>query len=294
MENISSCPVCGKSHFTTLFICKDFVASGETFQLQRCNDCSFLFTNPRPEISAIGKYYKSDQYISHVETKKGFIYKIYDIVRNYSIQKKLTLIKHYHTHGNLMDLGCGLGDFLNGANKDGSFNAVGVDVSSDAIQHIKEKYNIEAKNENDLDDFPEFHFDVITQWHVLEHVHLLNERIMQLKRLLKPNGTLFIAVPNSDSWDAKFYKEFWDGYDVPRHLYHFNQNSFSLLMKNHDLRIVETKALIFDAPYVSMRSEIHKKRPFPFFWGGIYGVISNISAIKKKNYSSLLFVVKNA
>jgi hypothetical protein len=125
-------------------------------------------------------------------------------------------------------------------------------------------------------------------------VHLLNERLVQLKRLLSANGTLFIAVPNSDSWDAKHYKEFWDGYDVPRHLYHFNQQSFGALMEKHGFKVIETKPLLFDAPYISMRSEVHKGNKLVFLRGGIKGLVSTVFALKKKEYSSLLFVVKRA
>ncbi len=296
MENLSFCLVCGSTDIKKELECKDFVASGEFFELHRCNNCSFLFTNPRPSVSQIGPYYQSDRYVSHAGDKKGFsfMYKVYDIVRDYSISQKLNLIKQYHKSGSLMDLGCGLGYFLNGVNKDGVFAPTGVDVSDDAIKYVKNTFGLEVKNESDLDKFDSYSFDVITQWHVLEHVHLLNERMQQLKRLLKPNGTLFIAVPNSNSWDALHYKEFWDGYDVPRHLYHFNQKSFSLLMQKHGFKVVETKPMIFDAPYISMRSEVHKGRSFEFVRGALSGAISTIKAKKNNDYSSLLFVVTNS
>jgi SAM-dependent methyltransferase len=296
MENITSCLVCGHTDFTSVFSCKDFVASGENFILQRCSNCSFLFTNPRPATQEIGPYYESDKYVSHAGDKKNLsiIYKIYDIVRDYSIKQKIKLIKRFHSSGNLMDLGCGLGYFLNGVKQDGTFDPIGVDISDDAVKYVKNRFDLDVKNESELDSFPEKHFDVITQWHVLEHVHLLNERIQQLKRLLKPGGTLFIAVPNSDSWDAKFYGPYWDGYDVPRHLYHFNQQSFSLLMKKHGFVVNETKPMLFDAPYISMRSEVHQKHSLPFLRGGIIGSISTLKALRNKNYSSLLFIVKHA
>ena len=294
MENLNSCLVCGHTHFTTLFSCKDFVASEETFVLQRCNKCSFLFTNPRPDQSEIGRFYQSDQYISHAGTKRGLLYNIYDLVRNYSIKKKLNLIKRFHSGGNLLDLGCGLGYFLNGVHQDGLFSASGIDVSDSAIKHVQDHFGLTVQQESGLDSFPQHHFDVITQWHVLEHVHLLNERMKQLKRLLKPNGTLFIAVPNSASWDAKYYQQYWDAYDVPRHLYHFNQQSFGVLMHQHGFKIIETRPMVFDAPYVSMRSEIHKKHKFPYLLGAVIGFISNLLAVKNSNYSSQLFIVKNA
>jgi 2-polyprenyl-3-methyl-5-hydroxy-6-metoxy-1,4-benzoquinol methylase len=294
MENLITCLVCGSTLLSKELTCKDFVATGESFDLHRCNNCSFLFTNPRPRAIEIGLYYQSDRYVSHAGDKQNlsFMYKVYDVVRDYSIKQKLKLIKSYHPEGKLMDLGCGLGYFLNGVVKDKTFDALGVDVSTEAIDYVKQKFGYAVLGEDKLDTIEEHSFDVITQWHVLEHVHLLNERMQQLKRMLKPNGTLFIAVPNSNSWDAKHYREFWDGYDVPRHLYHFNQKSFGLLMQKHGFEVIQTKPMIFDAPYISMRSEVHKESGLSFVRGAISGAVSTINALGNKNYSSLLFVVK--
>lgn len=292
MEKLDTCLVCGHNKFSTLFSCKDFVATNENFQLERCENCSFLFTNPRPTISEIGKYYQSDQYISHAGKKKGLIYNLYDIVRDFSIKQKLNLIKKYHSKGKLMDLGCGLGYFLNGVKLDKTFDTLGVDVSDDAVEYVKRTFGIDVKNESELANLEKHSFDIITQWHVLEHVHYLNERMQQLHHLLKQDGTMFIAVPNSKSKDAEKYKEFWDGYDVPRHLYHFNQKSFSLLMEKHGFVIVEIKPMWFDAPYISMRSEVHMKNKYPFINGAISGIKSTASAISTGEHSTLLFVVK--
>lgn len=294
MENLITCLVCGSTLLSKELTCKDFVATGESFDLHRCNSCSFLFTNPRPRANEIGPYYQSDRYVSHAGDKQNlsFMYKVYDVVRDYSIKQKLKLIKSYHPNGKLMDLGCGLGYFLDGVVKDKTFDALGVDVSTEAIDYVKQKFGYAVLGEDKLDTIEEHSFDVITQWHVLEHVHLLNERMQQLKKILKPNGTLFIAVPNSNSWDAKHYKEFWDGYDVPRHLYHFNQKSFGLLMQKHGFEVIQTKPMIFDAPYISMRSEVHKGSGLSFVRGVISGAVSTINALGNKDYSSLLFVVK--
>jgi SAM-dependent methyltransferase len=296
MENLAKCLVCGSDKINNERSCRDFVASDELFDLSRCLNCSFLFTNPRPDTNEIGRYYQSERYVSHAGDKRGFsfIYKVYDFVRDFSIKNKISLIKKYHDRGRLMDLGCGLGYFLHGVHLDKTFDVIGVDISDDAITYVKNRFGHSVYQESHLDRFDSNSFDVITQWHVLEHVHLLNERLVQLKRLLSANGTLFIAVPNSDSWDAKHYKEFWDGYDVPRHLYHFNQQSFGALMEKHGFKVIETKPLLFDAPYISMRSEVHKGNKLVFLRGGIKGLVSTVFALKKKEYSSLLFVVKRA
>ncbi|MFN7312890.1 MAG: class I SAM-dependent methyltransferase [Bacteroidota bacterium] len=295
MEKLNSCLVCGSVTIRKELTCKDFVATGESFDLYRCDSCSFLFTNPRPDVNEIGVYYQSNRYVSHAGDKSqfSFMYKVYDIVRDYSIKQKLIHIKSYKPEGKLMDLGCGLGYFLDGVVKDNTFDAVGVDVSDDAVEYVKKKFGYQVKNESELDSFERESFDVITQWHVLEHVHTLNERMQQLKQLLKKDGYLFIAVPNSNSWDAKHYHEFWDGYDVPRHLYHFNQKSFNLLMQKHGFKVVETKSMPFDAPYISMRSEVHKGNKLEFVRGAISGLRSTLSASKNNDHSSLLFVVKH-
>ncbi|MBW7844971.1 MAG: class I SAM-dependent methyltransferase [Bacteroidia bacterium] len=295
MENLTECLVCGNNKFALELTCKDYVASGETFNLLRCTNCSFLFTNPRPTEAEISKYYQSNRYISHAGDKQNlsFIYKIYDWVRDYSIGKKIRLIKKYHTSGNLMDLGCGLGYFLNGVILDKTFNAIGVDVSEDAIKFVQSKFGHAVKNENELDSIQPASMNVITQWHVLEHVHNLSNRMKQLKKILHADGTMFIAVPNSDSWDAKHYKEFWDAYDVPRHLYHFNTKSFNLLMNKYGFKVVAIKSMPFDAPYISMRSELNKGNSMEFLRGAVSGFQSSISAFKNNEHSSLMFIVKH-
>jgi 2-polyprenyl-3-methyl-5-hydroxy-6-metoxy-1,4-benzoquinol methylase len=295
MENLNNCPVCNGTSLVFERECKDFVATGESFTLVRCEVCSFLFTNPRPEATEIGKYYQSDRYVSHAADKDGlsYMYRIYDWVRNYSIGQKIKLIRKYQRSGKLMDLGCGLGHFLHGVIQHNSFNAIGVDISEEAIQYVKNTFGYTVLPESSLSSLEKGSFDVITQWHVLEHVHLLNDRIKSLKSLLSSSGTMFIAVPNSDSWDAQHYQSFWDGYDVPRHLYHFNQQSFTRLMMNHGFKVVETLPMIFDAPYISMRSEIHQQHSFSFIRGAALGAYSTAKALVTKNHSSLLFVVKH-
>lgn len=294
MENLQTCPVCSHTEFETLFACKDYVASGELFTLQRCQRCTLVFTNPRPANHEIAPYYASDRYISHAGDKAGlpFIYKIYDRVRDLSIRSKLRLIKRYHQHGKLMDLGCGLGYFLDGVKRDGVFEAIGADISNEAIAYVQKRFGYTVEHESALKLMPPASFDIITQWHVLEHVHGLTERMQELKRLLKPGGTLFMAVPNSDSWDARHYGPFWDGFDVPRHLYHFNQRSFAELLERNGFELAETLPLWFDAPYISMRSETHRGRNAVFLRGALMGLVSNMAALPKKNFSSLLFVVK--
>lgn len=296
MEKLEKCPVCQNTEIKELFTCKDYVASGEHFTIVACKNCSLQFTSPRPTEEEIGKYYQSNNYISHAGSDKselGVTYKIYDWVRNYSIGSKLKLIKKFHTNGNLLDLGCGLGYFLDGVKKDNTFEGTGADISTDAIEYVDKTFGIKVLEEAKLAEISDAHFDIITQWHVMEHVHRLDERMKLLKRILKEDGTMFIAVPISNSFDSSYYKQYWDGYDVPRHLYHFTAKSMQILMEKHRFKIIQQKSMPFDAPYISMRSEYHQKNKFGFIKGGVIGTISNIISWFTGNYSSILFVIKH-
>lgn len=297
MEELEFCPVCKSKKNQTLFNCKDYVSTGESFQIVKCQDCTHQFTNPRPKEAEVSKYYQSDKYISHAgneKSKHGLTYFLYDVIRNYSINRKLRLIKKHQTNGKLLDLGCGLGYFLNGTKHDGTFEAYGSDISKEAIDYVKKQFQIEVKNEDSLKDFNKGEFDVITQWHVLEHVYKIDERLQELKYLLNQKGTMFIAVPNSSSWDAKHYKQQWDGYDVPRHIHHFNPTSLKLLLNKAGFSIKEELTLWFDAPYISMRSEYHKgNSKLGFILGGLKGIYSNLRSITTRNPSTILFVVEH-
>jgi 2-polyprenyl-3-methyl-5-hydroxy-6-metoxy-1,4-benzoquinol methylase len=297
LEKLNSCPICDGKEIIYVHTCKDYVATNELFEVYGCKKCSHKFTSPRPLANEVSKYYQSTNYISHSGNEKnsfGFTYKLYDLVRNISIKSKLSTIKKYNKNGKLIDLGCGLGYFLKGVKDDNTFNAEGIDISEEARIYVKGKFNLEVKGEESLGDYEPHSINVITQWHVLEHVYDLDKRMKDLKNILAIDGTLFIAVPNSDSLDAKTYGKYWDGYDVPRHIHHFNRKSISLLLENAGFEIIKIKPLWFDAPYISMRSEYHKgNKLLGFVLGGISGMISNFVALFTKNYSSILVIAKH-
>lgn len=293
IETLQHCPVCKATSFVQEYVCKDFVATGETFQLVRCQSCRLLFTNPRPDANHIGRYYQTDNYVSHAGSKKGLIYLLYDVVRNISLRKKASTIRSYSPNGKLLDVGCGLGYFLNHMINEG-WEATGVDVSEDARNYVKQTFGQNVLPEEELINLKAGDYSAITMWHVLEHVHLLRDRVELLKKLLAKNGTLFVAVPNSDAWEVGFYKEHWDGFDVPRHIYHFNHTSMEKLMNECGLNVVEKKPMIFDAYYISWRSEIHRKNPVGFFRAMAMGQISNWKAKANQNYSSVLYVIQHA
>lgn len=291
MENLQKCPVCESVSFASFINCKDFLVSKKEFTICECQACSFRFTNPRPRANELGKYYESDEYISHSNTQKNIIDKIYQAVRHYTISKKIQLVNSLAKRGKLLDIGCGTGEFLNACKADG-WDVSGIEPGERARNYAIKQYSLKVGGETALNQLSQHSFDVISLWHVLEHVPDLNARIVEIKTLLKKNGSLIIAVPNSASWDAEYYKQQWAAYDVPRHLYHFTPETIEKLFAKHGFQLSQTLPMKFDSFYVSLLSEkyVHgKTRYIPAF---INGLRSNLNAIGNGNYSSLIYVFK--
>ncbi|TGV00766.1 class I SAM-dependent methyltransferase [Flavivirga rizhaonensis] len=272
---------------------KDHSVSNETFKLIQNTEYGFLETTPQPSLSKLPEYYKSEDYISHTDTKRNLFEKIYHIIRNVSLKKKLKLINSFSSEEkNLLDIGSGTGDFLKTA-KQNNWTIAGIEPNEQAREIANKKTNNSVYETKELFKLKPLSFDVITLWHVLEHLPNLEEHISIFKKLLKPNGTLIIAVPNYKSYDAKYYKEFWAAYDVPRHLWHFNKTSISKLVLKVSMKIIKIKPMFFDAFYVSLLSEKYKHgkmNPIKGFW---IGFISNLKAITSKEASSLIYIIKN-
>mgnify|MGYP000663002775 CR=1 FL=1 len=268
---------------------KDFLITGEEFQLEHDSNLDMLVTTPQPK--NLGIYYESDAYISHSDASVSFMDKIYQVVKKYSIKKKVSLISCYSVSDkNLLDVGAGTGDFLLGA-KNGGWQVCGMEPNATAIKKASEK---------GITLYPDFSqlqnkkFNVITLWHVLEHLPNLEEQIQNLKKHLTENGTLIIAVPNYKSFDAKWYKENWAAYDVPRHLWHFSRSSISKLFARHNMRVVKTKPMWFDSFYVSILSEEHQPGTKNVFRAFMIGMWSNIRAVFNKECSSVIYILKKA
>lgn len=293
METLSACPGCNGS-LTGILSAEDFTVSHETFKIVRCASCSMLITNPRPAMNSIGKYYQSEDYISHSGSSKGLINKLYNLAKAFNINKKCSLVlkSSGKKTGRVLDYGCGRGDFLN-AMKGKGWTIDGIEPDVKAAERAGNLCGIKILSADGLFSFPDSSFDVITLWHVLEHVHRLNETLERLKLLLKPDGVLIIAVPNHECFDAGHYKEHWAAYDVPRHLYHFNIRSMLRLLEKHDLKCIAQKPLPLDAFYVSMLSEKYRKSSLGFLKGLTIGLISDFKAITNGRWSSLVYVCRH-
>ncbi len=288
-EKLDKCPVCNESKIVNYFICKDYVVSGESFALSLCDNCKLIFTNPRPIKDLIENYYKSEDYIPHSK-KLSNLNLVYRIIRQMNNRHKLKIINRFSGKGILLDVGCGTGNFLGYCQNKG-WDIAGVEPVSPVNQTASEKLGIQIFSDvmqiNDSNNF-----DVITFWHVLEHIFNIGDVIEKAKRLITKSGKILIALPNNQSYDAQHYREFWAAYDVPRHLYHFNIESFSWFIKNHGLKIQEIIPMYFDAYYISILSEKYKTGRDRWIKSFINGYKSNSYAKKNKDYSSLIYIIK--
>ncbi|MGB7842678.1 MAG: class I SAM-dependent methyltransferase, partial [Salinimicrobium sp.] len=258
-----------------VLICKDHTVSGKKFELRRDDEYDLLATFPRPALNELPDFYKSEKYISHTDSKRSFLDKIYQVVKSYMLQRKITWIEEKKpTKGKILDLGAGTGDFLVQAEKSG-WEVSGIEPNEGARKLASEKGVDLLENSSEFSDHS---FDVISMWHVLEHVPDLDKQIKELSRLLKPDGLLVVAVPNFKSEDAKAYSESWAAYDVPRHLYHFSKKAIKKIFGEYDFELNSVKGLPFDSFYVSMLSEKQQKKSFGPAKAFLNGLISNLKA----------------
>lgn len=272
---------------------KDHSVSGEEFQLIYNKELDLLETSPQPTLDKLSDYYESEDYISHTDTKRNLFEKIYHLVRIISLKKKLKLINSQSLETKtLLDVGCGTGDFLELA-KQNNWNVFGIEPNLKARTIANKKTNNSVYKTEHLLELKSNSFDVITLWHVLEHLPNLNEHISIFKKLLKPNGTLIIAVPNYKSYDANYYKNFWAAFDVPRHFWHFSQTSISKLISRENLKVVKTLPMKFDSYYVCLLSEKYKSGKMNVFNAFKTGLRSNLKAKQTGEYSSLIYIIKN-
>uniref|UniRef100_UPI004047E5E9 methyltransferase domain-containing protein n=1 Tax=Roseivirga sp. TaxID=1964215 RepID=UPI004047E5E9 len=289
MEELTSCPLCNANTFKVKLESRDYFLTKQQFRIVTCSNCSLSFTNPRPEITELQKYYKSDNYISHSNKANNLTNLLYKLVRSFTLWQKYKLISRSlenPSHVDHLDYGCGTGHFINYTNSKG-WNSIGYEPDSSAIKNNNQLIF------NDISKISKDHtFDVITLFHVLEHVSELNETLHLLISKLKPNGTLLLALPNHKSADAIHYAEYWAGYDLPRHLYHFSQESIDQLSIKHGIKIERTVPMFFDSFYVSILSEKYRNSNFAFLKGIFNGMRSNMKARNGMEYSSLVYLLK--
>ncbi len=290
-ENLNNCPVCNNISFVPFLSVKDHFLSQETFMICSCTSCGFRFINPRPGQAEIGKYYQSTEYISHNAAGFSLINSLYKIARYFAIRTKYQLILRTSSGKKLLDIGCGTGELLRYCGDHG-FEVSGVEPTEPARKFAIEQNRIDVKES--LQELVKggVRHNCITLWHVLEHIHNLNETLVQIKELLDKNGSLILALPNCESDDAQRYKEYWAAYDVPRHLYHFTKGTLEKIADKHGFVVTETIPQKLDSYYVSILSEKYKRGSTNYISAFFSGWRSNRQAKKTgSGHSSLIFLL---
>lgn len=291
MIHYTHCPVCDHTEFKVSLKAKDHTVSGEEFSILQCQNCNFLFTQDIPDQHEIGRYYESENYVSHTDTKKNLFFRLYAQVRNITLQQKLQLINRLSAPTKeIMDVGSGTGYFPAYMQKAG-WMIKALEPSSTAREVCLRQHGIQAEDPQAIYTMSPESVSVITLWHVMEHVHDLNSYFSRFFSILKPGGFLVIAVPNPESYDAKSFGAEWAAWDVPRHLYHFTPATMKRLAEKHGFSLIQTSPMWFDALYVSMLSKEIQNRSK---WSGLLnGLASNLHALTNKSQtSSLIYIIQ--
>ena len=286
---LDRCPVCHNQNINHILTAEDFLVTREKFQIYSCQNCGLRFTNPRPNDDQLAGYYDSDEYISHSNEGSSLINGLYKIARTFTLRRKRKLIESLSQSKRLLDVGCGTGHFIDYCQQH-DWQVSGVEPNEIARTQAEEKTKIVIRQ--DLSEVADTSFQVITLWHVLEHLPNLEQTMNQLKSLLAPGGVIIIAVPNFEAYEASVFKEYWAAYDVPRHLYHFNPNALEQLVNKYGLKVARTYPMKLDSFYISLLSNKNKTNSNKYISSFITGLLSNVYAFKSKNYSSLIYQIE--
>uniref|UniRef100_UPI0039A4582E class I SAM-dependent methyltransferase n=1 Tax=Ornithobacterium rhinotracheale TaxID=28251 RepID=UPI0039A4582E len=268
---------------------KDFLVTGEKFSLVVDDEVpGMLRTMPRPFPSELGKYYDSKEYISHTDGQNNLLEFLYRRVKKYNLSYKKNLAFEPQKPHKALDYGCGTGDFVHLLLQN-QVQAFGYEPNEKASQLARHKIGKHLLSENEV--FSQ-KYDLITLWHVLEHIPNYDLIFSELLKTLNPNGRIIVALPNHKSYDAQFYKNYWAAYDAPRHLWHFSPASVQFLAKKFGTIIERVCPMYFDAFYVSLLSEKYKQNPLGIIRAPLVAAYSNLKAIFTKQYSSLIYVMR--
>lgn len=228
------------------------------FTVVQCRQCGLVYLNPRPTKSEMAKYYPDD-YEPYVFFERIRHSRLARLDYNYGLGKRRRAIEQFVQGGRLLDVGCGNGSFLYYM-RDYDWRVCGEEISRSGVDYARQELGLDVFL-GELHDaaFPLHHFDAVTMWNVLEHLYDPAAALAEIKRILKPEGLLVIAVPNLTSWDARVFGPAWVGYDVPRHLYTFAPATLGTLLDQVGFRVARMRCLFgsYQSVVYSLRFSLH-------------------------------------
>jgi len=290
---IDKCLICNTKNINSLYDITDISVSKESFNISECISCGFRWTTNPPTEEECGKYYASESYISHTDTHKGLVNKIYHLVRVMMLRKKAGLLVNKEIDNSLLDFGSGTGYFA-GFMKNKGYKVLGIEMDDNARKASIEKFGIDARSPEYLSNGKiENKFGYITLWHVLEHLYDAHGQMEKFYHLLEDNGRLIIAVPNNKSYDCKYFGKDWEAYDVPKHLWHFNAQNIQSLATEHGFQVVQKYSMPFDPFWNSIQSVRKTKGAFiSLVLGGFIGLRALIEGyMDTDKASSIIYVM---
>lgn len=294
MVHHNTCSLCLSSRIVSHLQTTDHFLSRESFELFRCPDCGFIFTQDHPDEKNIGKYYESENYISHNESAKGFSSWLYRFSRNLMVKKKKEIVSRFTrlNGGRILDIGSGNGFFLS-VIKDSGWIAEGIEINDKARNYSASRFGLKIIPPDQISSVPSASYDCITMWHALEHFEDPIGLASEIKRILKPGGSFIVALPNCSSFDGMYYKNFWAAYDVPRHLWHFTPPTFKMFAEKTGFQIKKIQSLPLDVFYICILSEKYKGSGFHFLKGIIKGKwFFTRTIFNKEKSSSLIYFLR--
>ena len=294
MAHHNICPLCDSENVVHFLQTRDYFLTREPFELFKCSGCGFIFTQDYPEPDNMNRYYESDDYISHNDSARGLLNNLYRISRSFMLRRKKSIVRR-HTRlgkGNLLDIGSGTGHFISFMKKAG-WEVKGIEINDKAREFSVSHFGLEVIPKELISSLASGSFDCITLWHVLEHLQDPFKYAAEISRLLKPGGICITAHPNCSSFDARYYKESWAAWDVPRHLWHFTPETFRLFSEKAGFTVSKIISLPPDVFYISALSERYRESKFPFISGFVKGMGFLLrSLFKTAGSSSLIYILK--
>ena len=241
MEYVS-CNLCGANNTKLLFRAKERDwETGEFFNIVRCNRCGLVYTNPRPDKDEIKEYYPLEGWPRAKEKIDFEVATINSQPWRKVMKLRTALLLRYIKNGRILDIGCGDG-FLLKYLKEKGWEVYGVEPGEVASRYARDILGLSVFT-GVLKDvgYPDDHFDAVSLYAVFEHLPNPTQTLMEIKRILKPGGILFISVPNFGGLESRIFGERWIAIKAPTHLYHFTPTVLSRIVKKAGFQVLKIK-----------------------------------------------------